>query len=53
MQQPGGNWNTKYPRDYSHLSGSEIIYDPQLNEFRVWTHIACCPINSYYDKEIT
>ena len=53
MQQPGGNWNTKYPRDYSHLSGSEIIYDPQLNEFRVWTHIACCSINSYYDKEIT
>ena len=53
MQQPGGNWNSKYPRDYSHLSGSEIVYDPQLNEFRVWTHIACCPINGYYDKEIT
>lgn len=53
MQQPGGNWNTKVPRDYSHLSGSEIIYDPQLNEFRVWTHIGCCPIDGYYDKEIT
>ena len=53
MQQPSGNWNSKVPRDYSHLSGSEIIYDPQLNEFRVWTHIGCCLIDGYYDKEIS
>ena len=53
MQQSGEYSNTKPPRDYSHLSGSEIVYDPQLNEFRVWTHIGCCPINGYYDKEIS
>ena len=53
MQQSSGNWNENVPRDYSHLSGSEVIYDPQLNEFRIWTHIGCCPINGYYDKEIS
>jgi len=52
MQQPLSDWNSKVPRDYSHLSGSEIVYDPQLNEFKVWTHIGCCPIDGYYDKEI-
>lgn len=45
--------SSSIPRDYAHLSGSEIIYDPQLNEFRIWTHIGCCPIDGYYDKEIT
>ena len=53
MQQSSGNWNSKVPRDYAHLSGSEIVYDPQLNEFRIWTHIGCCPIDGYYDKEIS
>ena len=52
MQQPLGDWNTTPPRDYAHLSGSEIVYDPQLNEFKVWTHIGCCPIDSYYDRKI-
>ena len=52
MQQPLGNWNTTPPRDYAHLSGSEIVYDPQLNEFKIQTHIGCCPINGYYDREI-
>lgn len=41
------------PRDYQHLSGSEIIYDPQLSEFRIQVHSKCCPLNGYYDKEIT
>jgi len=45
--------SSSIPRDYAHLSGSEIIYDPQLNEFRIWTHIGCCPIDGYYDREIT
>ena len=53
MQQPSGDWNSIVPRDYCHLSGSEIIYDEQLNEFRVATHIKACPLNSYYDKEIS
>ena len=54
MQQPLGNWSNQVPpRDYAHLSGSEIVYDPQLNEFKVWTHIGCCPIDGYYDREIT
>ena len=53
MQQNSAISNEVPPRDYAHLSGSEIIYDPQLNEFRVWTHIGCCPIDGYYDKEIT
>lgn len=53
MQQPLGDWNNTPPRDYAHLSGSEIIYDPQLNEFRIWTHIGCCPIDGYYDREIS
>ena len=53
MQQTSPVSNQKPPRDYAHLSGSEIIYDPQLNEFRVWTHIGCCPIDGYYDKEIS
>ena len=53
MQQPLGDWNNKVPRDYAHLSGSEIIYDPQMNEFRIWTHIGCCPIDGYQDREIT
>jgi hypothetical protein len=44
---------TNPPRDYCHLSGSEIIYDPQLSEFRIATHIKCCPINGYMDKEIS
>jgi hypothetical protein len=41
------------PRDYAHLSGSEIVYDQDLNEFKVQTHIRNIPINSYDDKEIT
>lgn len=53
MQQPLGDWNSKAPRDYAHLSGSEIIYDPQLNEFKVATHIGCYPMDGYYDREIT
>lgn len=49
----GKNWNNLVPRDYCHLSGSEIVYDPQLSEFRIATHIKCCPLDGYYDKEIT
>ena len=24
-----------------------------MNEFRIWTHIGCCPIDGYQDREIT
>lgn len=40
-------------RDYCHLSGSEIIYDPQLSEFRIATHIKACPLDGYEDIEIS
>lgn len=49
----GTTWNNTIPRDYCHLSGSEIIYDSQLSEFKINTHIKCCPLDGYYDKEIT
>ena len=26
------------PFNYDHLSGSEIVYYPTRNEFRVWNH---------------
>lgn len=29
---------SKYGREYQNLSGTEVIYDEQLNEFRLWTH---------------
>lgn len=29
---------SKYGRNYQNLSGTEVIYDEQLNEFRLWTH---------------
>ena len=54
MQQPtGADLATNPPRDYCHLSGSEIVYDPQLSEFKIDTHIKCCPLDGYEDKEIT
>lgn len=53
LMQSNGHTVETPPRDYQHLSGSELIYDPQLDEFRISTHIKCCPLNGYYDKEIT
>lgn len=30
--------STETPRDYVHLSGAEIVHDPQMNEFKIWNH---------------
>ena len=32
-------------KDYTYLSGSEIIYYENLNEYRIWTHIKANAIN--------
>ena len=31
---------TSFNKDYQNMSGSEIIFDEQLNEFRISTHIS-------------
>lgn len=31
-------------KDYTNLSGSEIVYNEKLNEFRVWTHVKAADI---------
>lgn len=33
---------SEYKRDYQNLSGTEVIYDEQLNEFRLCTHSKAC-----------
>ena len=35
-------------KDYSSLSGSEIIYDKDLSQFKVDTHLKICPIDKWY-----
>lgn len=37
-------------RDYRNLSGSEIIFDKQLNEYRVRTHIKNSPITQNWNE---
>lgn len=39
---------TSIGKDYQNLSGSEIIYDKQLNEFKIATHIKGCPFGERY-----
>lgn len=40
-------------KNYQRISGSEIIYDPQLNEFRIATHIKACPYKKRFLQQIT
>lgn len=40
-------------KDYQKLSGSEIIYDETLNEFKIATHIKACPFGKQYKQEIS
>lgn len=40
-------------KDYQSISGSEIIFDKQLNEFRIATHIKGCPFDDIYEQLIT
>lgn len=44
---------TSASRNYQYISGSEIIHDKQLNEFRIATHIKACPFKKRYLQEIT
>ena len=37
--------NSKSGRDYQNLSGSELYWDKDLNDFRIITHIKNSPIN--------
>jgi len=47
------HYKADVPRDYCNLSGSEITYNKDLNEFGIWTHIKNIPIDSYEDIEIS
>lgn len=38
---------------YQYVSGSEIKYDELLNEFRIATHIGCCPFGQRYLQRIS
>lgn len=44
---------TSAGKDYQSISGSEIVHDKQLNEFRIATHIKACPFKKRYLQEIT
>ena len=44
---------TSAGRDYQSISGSEIVHDNQLNEFKIATHIKACPFKKRYLQEIT
>jgi hypothetical protein len=39
-------WDGVTGIDYSNLSGSEIVRDKQLNEYRIRVHKECVPIKS-------
>ena len=41
---------TDINRDYRNLSGSEIIFDKQLNEYRIRTHIKNTPITQSWNE---
>lgn len=43
---------TSISRNYQNLSGSEIVYDKGLDEFRIATHIKNCPFEDFYDQLI-
>lgn len=40
-------------KDYQSISGSEIVYDKLLNDFKIYTHIKGCPFEERYLQEIT
>lgn len=44
---------TSVDKDYQHLSGSEIVYDDLLNEFKVATHIKASPFDSVYWQPVS
>jgi hypothetical protein len=40
-------YKSDYPKDYKNLSGSELTWNKDLNEFRIWTHIGNYPIDKF------
>lgn len=44
---------TSASRNYQYASGSELVYDPQLNEFRIATHIKANPFKKRFLQQIT
>ena len=44
---------TSAGKNYQYISGSEIVHDKQLNEFKIATHIKACPFKKRYLQEIT
>lgn len=38
---------TSMNKDYDHLTGSEIVYYPTLNEYRIWTHQKAVAIDDF------
>ena len=42
-----------YNMDYQRMSGSEIVYDKTMNQFRIATHIKGCPFGGQYLQKIS
>lgn len=40
-------------KNYQRISGSEIIYDKLMNQFKIATHIKACPFDKPYRQEIS
>lgn len=43
---------TALGKNYQYISGSEIVHDDQLNEYKIATHIKGCPFRKIYKQEI-
>ncbi len=43
---------TSAGKDYQWLSGTEIVHDKVLDEYRIATHIKACPFDEIYAQEI-
>lgn len=37
--------------DYSHLSGAEIVYYPNMQEYRVWNHVKAVDVNDLSSED--
>jgi hypothetical protein len=44
---------TSADKDYQWLSGTEIVHDKVLDEYRLATHIKACPFDEMYAREIS
>lgn len=44
---------TSAGKDYQWLSGTELVHDTSMNEYRLVTHIKACPFSEVYAQEIS